>query len=75
MIARDASSRVAAALAELPPPQREVIVLAYFEGLSHSEIAERLGLPLGTVKGRARLALDRLRALAATYSLETEASA
>jgi RNA polymerase sigma-70 factor (ECF subfamily) len=72
--AAETSSRVAAALAELPDAQREVIVLAYFHGLSHSEIAERLGLPLGTVKGRARLALDRLRGLAVTYALETERS-
>jgi RNA polymerase sigma-70 factor (ECF subfamily) len=72
--AAETSSRVAAALGELPDAQREVIVLAYFHGLSHSEIAERLGLPLGTVKGRARLALDRLRGLAVTYALETERS-
>ena len=72
LVAVDTSEQVAAALAELPHPQREVIVLAYFHGFSHSEIAERLGLPLGTVKGRARLALDRLRALAPAYALDTE---
>ena len=57
---RDAALRVA--LAELPEAQREVLQVAFFEGLSQSEIAERLGLPLGTVKSRARLALARLRA-------------
>jgi RNA polymerase sigma-70 factor (ECF subfamily) len=72
--AAETSSNVAAALAELPAPQREVILLAYFQGLSHSEIAERLDLPLGTVKGRARLALDRLRALAPAFALGTEPS-
>lgn len=50
------------ALAALPPEQREVVQLAYFEGLTHSEIAGRLGVPLGTVKTRLRLAFDKLRA-------------
>jgi RNA polymerase sigma-70 factor, ECF subfamily len=49
------------ALADLPAEQRQVIELAYFKGLSHSEIAAQLGAPVGTVKGRIRLALDRLR--------------
>lgn len=72
VVAVETATRVAAVLAELPRPQREVIVLAYFQGLSHSEIAERLGIPLGTVKGRARLALDRLRALAPAHALDAE---
>jgi RNA polymerase sigma-70 factor (ECF subfamily) len=53
-------ARVAAALRELPPEQRVVVELAYFEGLSQREIAERTGDPLGTVKTRARLALEKL---------------
>ena len=50
------------ALEHLPADQRQVMELAYFEGLTHTQIASRLDLPLGTVKGRLRLALDRLRA-------------
>jgi RNA polymerase sigma-70 factor (ECF subfamily) len=48
-------------LAELPAEQRKVIELAFYSGYSHSEIAELLGLPLGTVKGRMRLGLERVR--------------
>lgn len=50
-----------AALLALPGRQREAIVLAYFGGLSHSQIAGRLSLPDGTVKGRIRLGLQKLR--------------
>lgn len=49
------------ALGELGAEQREVIELAYFEGLSQSEIAERTAQPLGTVKTRVRLAMTKLR--------------
>ena len=49
------------ALGELPREQREVLELAYFEGLTHAEIAERLAQPLGTAKSRIRLALQRMR--------------
>ena len=59
--ATDRAARVLAALEQLPAEQREVLELAYFEGLSQTEIAERLELPLGTVKTRARLALRKLR--------------
>ncbi|WP_205389232.1 sigma-70 family RNA polymerase sigma factor [Sulfitobacter sp. JL08] len=55
------SEHLAQAIAELPQAQRELIQQAYFGDLSHSEIAEKTGLPLGTIKSRIRLALDRLR--------------
>ena len=53
--------RVQSALSDLPAYQHEVVALSYIEGLSHSEIAERLGLPLGTVKSRMRLAYLKIR--------------
>ncbi len=49
------------ALRELPAEQSEVIGLAYFGGFTHSEIADMLGMPLGTVKGRMRLGLEKIR--------------
>lgn len=58
---RDDAQRVRGALGELPADQRRVIELAYFGGFAHSEIAEMLGLPSGTVKGRMRLGLSKLR--------------
>jgi len=59
------------ALESLPPEQREVIDLAYYGGLSQSEIAARLGQPLGTVKTRARLAMMKLRERLRPISKET----
>jgi RNA polymerase sigma-70 factor, ECF subfamily len=53
--------QLARLLARLPPAQREVIRLAFFDGLTHKEIARRLALPPGTVKGRMRLGLTKLR--------------
>jgi len=52
---------VRAALAALPPPQREALQLAYFGGLTQQEIAEKTGQPLGTIKTRMRLGLQKLR--------------
>ena len=49
------------ALAALPLEQKRVLELAYFGGWSHTEIAEHCDLPLGTVKGRTRLGLEKLR--------------
>lgn len=54
--------QVSVALAQLSPEQRQVVQLSFFEDRPHSEIAERLDLPLGTVKSRLRLALIKLRA-------------
>jgi RNA polymerase sigma-70 factor (ECF subfamily) len=53
--------RVQKVLKELPPEQLAVVELAFMDGLPHSEIADRLGLPLGTVKSRIRLAYQKLR--------------
>jgi RNA polymerase sigma-70 factor (ECF subfamily) len=55
-------AQVQSALGELPEEQREVVRLAYYGGLSQSEIARQLAVPLGTVKTRLRLAYDKLRA-------------
>jgi RNA polymerase sigma-70 factor (ECF subfamily) len=68
----DEAQRVAEAMAELPEEQLVVLRLAYFDGLSHAEIAELIGIPLGTVKGRVRLALERLRSLSTSYALEAD---
>ena len=54
-------SHIAAAMKTLPAEQSDMLRLAYFEDLSHGDIAARLGLPLGTVKSRLRLAVARLR--------------
>jgi RNA polymerase sigma-70 factor (ECF subfamily) len=59
---RETAREVKGAIRELPDDQSRVIQLAYFGGFSHSEIAEMLNEPLGTVKGRMRLGMDKIRA-------------
>ncbi|MFA7248237.1 MAG: sigma-70 family RNA polymerase sigma factor [Dehalococcoidia bacterium] len=59
---------VRAAMTRLPPAQRQVIELAYFEGLTHVEIAGRTGDPLGTVKTRVRLGMRKLRESLAEFA-------
>jgi RNA polymerase sigma-70 factor (ECF subfamily) len=49
------------AVSQLPPEQAEIVHLSFYEGLSHGDIAERLDLPLGTVKSRMRLAFKRVK--------------
>ncbi|MEM6477515.1 MAG: sigma-70 family RNA polymerase sigma factor [Pseudomonadota bacterium] len=61
MALQQESKKLAQALSELPEKQRTLIERAYYGDLSHSEIAAETGLPLGTIKSRIRLALDRLR--------------
>lgn len=58
--ARDESRHARQLLVSLPTEQRQVIELSFFKGLTHTEIAERVGIPLGTVKGRQRLALEKM---------------
>ncbi|HEX8053113.1 MAG TPA: sigma-70 family RNA polymerase sigma factor [Thermoleophilaceae bacterium] len=60
-IQRDEAGTVRDALRTLPEPQERVIQLAYFGGFTHTQIAEMLDLPVGTVKGRMRLGLEKLR--------------
>ncbi len=61
MVLQQESEKLGEALAQLPQKQRELVEQAYFGDLSHSEIAAATGLPLGTIKSRIRLALERLR--------------
>jgi len=58
---QEESDALGRAISELPEKQRALIEAAYFGDMSHSEIASKTGLPLGTIKSRIRLALDRLR--------------
>jgi RNA polymerase sigma-70 factor, ECF subfamily len=73
-IRRETARSVRGVLRELPSEQSRVIELAYFGGFSHSEIAEMLGEPLGTIKGRMRLGLEKARANLAEAMSVTEAS-
>ena len=59
---RETARSLRGALEELPSDQSKVIELAYYGGFTHTEIAEMLGMPLGTVKGRMRLGLEKIRA-------------
>ena len=61
LVARMDSRRVVVAVESLPEEQQRALRLAYFTGMSHSEIAAHLGVPMGTVKTRIRLGLQRLR--------------
>jgi RNA polymerase sigma-70 factor (ECF subfamily) len=60
---RERREAVRKALGLLPPEQRAAIELAYFQGLTHVEIAMQTGDPVGTVKGRLRLGIEKLRGL------------
>lgn len=60
---QDDQKRVRKAILALPPEQREIVWLSFFEGLPHSAIAGKLDLPLGTVKSRLRLAFKKVRDL------------
>src|SRR6201999_301866 len=62
LISAERCNQVQSALKTLPPDQAEAVRLSFFEDRPHSEIAAALGLPLGTVKSRLRLAMARLRA-------------
>lgn len=62
--------RIVKALGSLPEAQQQVIILAYFERYSQSEMAEKLGQPLGTVKTRVRLAMQKLRTTLEDYGSE-----
>lgn len=61
IVLQEESERLSKALAALPEKQRDLVEKAYFGDMSHSEIATVTGLPLGTIKSRIRLALERLR--------------
>jgi RNA polymerase sigma-70 factor (ECF subfamily) len=66
------AGRVRAALAELPDEQQQVILLAYYQGYTQRQITDALALPLGTVKTRVRLAMEKLRALLAEEQTDPE---
>ncbi|WGI22606.1 sigma-70 family RNA polymerase sigma factor [Amylibacter sp. IMCC11727] len=61
LVLQQETQKLAQAIADLPKKQRDIVQKAYFGELSHAELAEKTGLPLGTIKSRIRLALGRLR--------------
>jgi RNA polymerase sigma-70 factor (ECF subfamily) len=61
VVVRERRSRVIAALKTLPDEQKQVLELAYYQGMTQSEIAAQTGLPLGTIKTRIRLGLSKLK--------------
>ena len=67
----DTASAVRAAVRALPPDQRRVVELAYFDGLSYRDVARRMGIPEGTAKSRLRLALSKLEGLLDRHLLES----
>ena len=71
-IERERRQAILYALAQIPPEQREVLELAYFQGLSQSEIAQRLNSPIGTVKTRTRLALQKMRDALQTQQISAD---
>jgi RNA polymerase sigma factor (sigma-70 family) len=60
-VLKQETERLSKAISALPEKQRRLIQRAFYGDLSHRELAEETGLPLGTIKSRIRLALDRLR--------------
>ncbi|CAA9589639.1 MAG: RNA polymerase sigma-70 factor [uncultured Thermomicrobiales bacterium] len=70
--ARQRRQQIGAALRQLPPAQRAIIELAYFEGYTQSQMAERLGEPLGTIKTRLRLGIQKLREILRGQELERD---
>lgn len=72
---REQQQAIRQALETLPPAQRTVVEMLYFEGLTNAELSERLGEPLGTIKTRARLAMEKIRAcLRPSTATETKPS-
>lgn len=61
VVANADSALLSSAMKELPEEQRQTLEMAYFQGMTHSEIADGMAVPLGTVKGRLRLALEKMR--------------
>jgi len=67
---KEQSQLIRSALAQLPAEQRDVIELAYFQGYTHTEIATQKQIPLGTVKGRMRLGLQKMKNLLQAHDLD-----